>query len=957
MDKIFFVLVFACIGSGYSCSWDNCPSFDSENDINVHIIPHTHDDMGWIKTVDDYYTGAKKRLVNVGVQFIYDSVIDELSKDKDRRFVFAEVGFLMRWIHQHGSDVKLIEKFKKLVADGQIEIIGGGWVQPDEAASHYIDLIDQYTLGLQYLNETFGECGKPKVAWQIDPFGHSKEHANLLAQMGYEALFLGRMHFNELEERHQNKSMEFVWAGSDDQRTNIFTGGFYTNSYASPENFCFDQLCADDPVVEDPSLDGYNLPQMAASFVEMVQKRSSVLRHNHLLLLMGGDFQYSNANMYFSQMDLLFKEINKDSASHNVTVRYSIPSCYMRSLKRLYFQVPTKNDDFFPYASSEHQYWTGYYTSKPALKGLIRKVSNFLQLTRMLRVAASLISADHYRDEDTIERAMGLVQHHDAVTGTSKEAVTVDYEKRLLIAMDTVEELTDLAFRTLSHIHHDVKIHFCPLLNETVCDVVNSETVAVTFFNSNSKPIEEVVEIPYYSRSALVQDNNLNDIHSEITKSFRLAEQLLSNQTAPFQITFPVSVPALGYKTYFITKLKSKRNYLSRKNLVKTKYRSPNETVSIENEFIRLDFAQNGLVQSWTDIRTNKTEQFTQQFFYYNGMGQNGTEARTGAYIFRPNGTCPIDLPQPIQIEYFKGELVQEVRQVVSPWISQVIRLRKGDSFAEFEYTVGPLPKEELSPIAKEVITRYTVSGLGNKNIFYTDTNGRQLMQRTVNQSPTFARNVTEPISGNYYPITSQILIQDGQSQLSVLTDRSHGATSLADGQVEVMLHRRAFDDDGWGVDEALDEPGQDGRGLIVKGVHKVLLTQTDKSAYRPKAQDVYHRPLIAFSPIQSVDDYKKNTVTEFSLLSAELPTQLQVITLKALPNNRILLRLEHIYQGTEDVILSQPVTVNLSKLFKFRVASLQETDLSGLTVLQSTSDAVISLSPMQIRTFYLTLE
>lgn len=48
----------------------------------------------------------------------------------------------------------------------------------DEAVVHYIDMIDQTTLGHRFLKQEFDQL--PRIGWQIDPFGHSAVQAYLL---------------------------------------------------------------------------------------------------------------------------------------------------------------------------------------------------------------------------------------------------------------------------------------------------------------------------------------------------------------------------------------------------------------------------------------------------------------------------------------------------------------------------------------------------------------------------------------------------------------------------------------------------------------------------------------------------------------------------------------------------------------------------------------------------------
>ena len=49
---------------------EKCPELDPDKKIHVHIVPHSHDDMGWLKNIDEYYYGMKSTIQRAGVLFI-----------------------------------------------------------------------------------------------------------------------------------------------------------------------------------------------------------------------------------------------------------------------------------------------------------------------------------------------------------------------------------------------------------------------------------------------------------------------------------------------------------------------------------------------------------------------------------------------------------------------------------------------------------------------------------------------------------------------------------------------------------------------------------------------------------------------------------------------------------------------------------------------------------------------
>lgn len=156
---------------------------------------------------------GKGRTQKASVQYIIDTVIQGLLQNPARKFVYVESAFFSKWWDEQSDDLR--EQVKMLVNEGRLEFIGGAWSMNDEANTHYQSLVDHFTLGLKFLKDTFGECARPRVGWQIDPFGHAREQASLFTKMGYEGVFFSRLDWRDKTQRMNDKNMEMIWKSSD----------------------------------------------------------------------------------------------------------------------------------------------------------------------------------------------------------------------------------------------------------------------------------------------------------------------------------------------------------------------------------------------------------------------------------------------------------------------------------------------------------------------------------------------------------------------------------------------------------------------------------------------------------------------------------------------------------------------------------------------------------------------
>lgn len=993
------------------CGYRSCPA-TSPTMLNVHLVPHTHDDVGWLKTVDQYFYGSRNDIQHAGVQYILDSVIPELLSDPTKRFIYVEMAFFARWWREQDNTMK--ENVRKLVNEGRLEFVLGGWCMNDEASTHYNAMIDQHTLGFSFLEQEFGACARPRVGWQIDPFGHSREQASMFAQFGFDGLFFGRLDYQDKDNRLKQHNMEFVWRGSPKnlgEASELFTGVLY-NHYVPPPGFCFDESCNDEPIMDDERMHDVNIQSRVQDFIKIVKDQAQHFHSNNIMMTMGSDFQYQNAHTWYKNLDKLIKYVNQQQSNgSNINLLYSTPSCYLFNVNHLNQVWNSTKDDFFPYASRENTFWSGYFSSRAALKGYARKSNNFLQVCKQLDVLANLMRQGVNVTEDLrlYKEALGVVQHHDGVSGTEKQHVANDYAQRLAAGAEKCQKVTNAAFEKLLPKGSEKAPSqvYCPLTNISYCEFTeHNKQFMVTIYNPLGHAVTDYVRIPVLASMYRVVDPKGANVTAQLVPVSEETKKIPERKgsIAQSELFFQVELPPLGYSTYFVMETNNSDKATSKTSkIVPLSSGKADIPLYIQNdEYLVLLDNINGNTLGINNKKKKIDLPVNQGIWWYEAYGGNcskGEFQASGAYALRTKGERHRVPDKEMQLKSYilTGELVQEAHMIFGDEASQVIRLYNNKPYVEFEWTVGPINIKDK--IGKEYITLYdTQQTVESGDLFYTDANGREILQRRRDHRNTWSFNNTEHVAGNYFPVNSRIYIQDKakNQQLTVLTDRSEGGGSLESGTMELLVHRRLLYDDHFGVGEPLNETGADGQGLVVRGKQLALLDTIEDSPalHRSLALRMYMAPSVSFSPLTMTPEQamaKYNT--QWSALKKPLPANVHMLTLEQWVSpsitpvevSQILLRFEHIYEKDEDPVLSQPATVNMTDFTTFKIEAMRELTLGAnlplselnrlpwsyipdseeslskekllkTAIPHSDPPSTITLQPMQIRTFVATL-
>ncbi|KAK9888622.1 hypothetical protein WA026_000851 [Henosepilachna vigintioctopunctata] len=832
--------------------------------LKVIIVPHSHNDPGWLKTFENYFHYNSRQIMN--------HMVAKLQEHKNLTFIWSEMAFLNAWWEEaHPSKQRAM---KNLVQSGRLEIVTGGWVMTDEANAHVYAIVDQLIEGHQWVYSNLGI--KPKAGWSVDPFGHGSTVPYLLAKSGIKGTVIQRIHYAWKQWLALKQYGDFRWIpqwSPSDPHGALLTHNQPFDIYSIKHscgphpyiclNFDFRKVMGEytEYSIKAQEIVDKNIKQKSELLLEQYARTGSLFPHNVVLIPLGDDFRYNVLEEWDQQYKnymKLINYINSNKDTYKAEIKFGTPTDYFNEITKRYDQFPTLKGDFYVYSDifSEGRpaYWSGYYTTRPFLKLLDRELEHSLRSAEILYTIAFNVARQNKlkphikileRDFEGLIRArrnLGLFQHHDAITGTSKSFVMRDYGLKLFEGIRDTIRIQQNSLQSLLFPNIQIKSNQDLILSDIEREsyekmakkfsitISPGQTRKILLYNSLAQSQEHLIKLRTNTSDVKIVDNDNNDVLYQISPVWDSNQdntRLIIAETE-YEVVFISKLPPLSvvtYKVVYSNNSSSKFSTIycnscqreprtndhtpspSQDKPLKSKFTlkniEPGDIQLANSKFQVLFNANTGFLKTVTRKHNPKKMQCAIHFGAY-----RSAQFHSGAYLFMPDPNereIEKDVLQAyrdaqMSILITSGPVYSEVTSIYGSFLVHSVTIFHDDSSVfssglNIENTIdfGNPPKNRETEMFMRVISDIQN---GEPPEFYTDSNGFQTQKHVKVERIG--------IEGNYFPITTMAYIQDENVRLSLLTTHAQGAASWQPGFLEIMLDRRTLYDDSRGMGEGV---------------------------------------------------------------------------------------------------------------------------------------------------------
>ncbi|WHY86042.1 mannosylglycerate hydrolase [Neobacillus novalis] len=713
----------------------------------VHIVPHMHWDREW------YFSTEESRILLVNNM---EEILEMLETNPDYPYYVldGQTSILEDYFAVKPENK---ERVKKLVQAGKL-IIGPWYTQTDEMVVGGESIVRNLLYGIKD-SEEFGS--PMMIGYLPDSFGQSSQMPQILN--GFDIKY--SIFWRGTSERHGTDKTEFYWESDDGSKVlvQLFPLGYAIGKYLPEDEEKLQERIDKYFSVLDRGATTENIILPNGHDQMPIQKNIfTIIEKLHKL--------YPDREFFLSKYENVFTELEKNQSLPTLQGEF-LDGKYMRVHRSIY---STRMD------------------IKAANTRIENKITNILE--PLATIAYSLGFEYHHGLIELIWKEIMKNHAHDSIGCCCSDKVHREIMNRFFLAEEKTNQLIEYYKRKIT-------------------DSIDTDRKEdrLTAFNLLPYERKEVVTTKVITKlpSFTLEDAEGNTIPFEVLEKEELDPGLIDRQIVhygnydPFyqyRIQLKDSIPALGYKTYFVASTENKMTH----TLV--------EKETIETDYYKVSVNPNGTLKIW-DKQLEK--EFNDVLLLENG-GDDGDEYDFSplpdeTLIYSNNTKAEVKIVQNQYAAHLDIQLKLDV-----PGNLEQRKTNKFDRFVDVHWTITipnhqPLLKVdvEIDNQAKDHRLR-TMIPTGIASSFSISDNQFGFIKRNVYDSAMdyWKEEDWDERPDSIYPMLSFVGLSDKEHGISVLTNstREFEIVGENDDSIAITLFRSVGV---LGKEEMLRRPGR----------------------------------------------------------------------------------------------------------------------------------------------------